>query len=74
LDIEFENGSKIHCIASSESIKSKAKNVCLHNFHHGNNEFCHSSGCAYYYGELDECMYGEPRIPNDWIRRCKENK
>lgn len=32
------------------------------------------NGCAYYYGEIDSCMYGEPDVPTDAPRKCKEGK
>lgn len=28
-------------------------------------------GCDYYYGEIDQCMYGEPDVPDNLIRKCK---
>lgn len=28
--------------------------------------------CPYYYGEIDECMFGEPDIPDDMERACKK--
>ncbi len=34
--------------------------------------FCFDSECAYYYGEIDECMYGEPEIPDDWDKECEQ--
>ena len=27
-------------------------------------------GCFYYYGEGDQCMYGEPDIPDNMKREC----
>jgi len=35
-------------------------------------EFCLDSKCAYYYGEIDECMYGEPEIPANWDKKCEQ--
>lgn len=35
-------------------------------------EFCFDSNCVYYYGEIDECMYGEPEIPSDWDKECEQ--
>jgi len=34
--------------------------------------FCLDSKCAYYYGEIYECMYGEPEIPADWDKKCEQ--
>lgn len=31
------------------------------------------NGCPYYYGEIDDCMYGEPDVPTDAPRKCKED-
>lgn len=28
-------------------------------------------GCEYYYGEIDQCMYGEPDVPDNLVRKCK---
>lgn len=36
--------------------------------------FCLDSKCAYYYEEIDECMYGEPEIPANWDRRCEQDE
>lgn len=27
--------------------------------------------CPYYYGEIDNCMFGEPDIPDNLKRKCK---
>lgn len=27
--------------------------------------------CFYYYGEIDQCMFGEPDVPDDMVRKCK---
>lgn len=28
-------------------------------------------GCPYYFGEIDNCMYGEEDVPNDMKRKCE---
>ena len=28
--------------------------------------------CPYYYGEINECMYGEENVPNDLEKKCEE--
>ena len=37
-------------------------------------KFCRDSKCAYYYGELNECMYGEDDVPSDMERKCESDK
>ena len=32
------------------------------------------NGCFYYYGEINECMYGEPDVPNNMKRKCAETE
>lgn len=34
-------------------------------------KFCRDSKCAYYYGEINECMYGEDGVPSDMERKCE---
>lgn len=29
------------------------------------------NGCPYYFGEIDNCMYGEEDVPNDMKRKCE---
>lgn len=31
-------------------------------------------GCFYYYGEIDQCMYGEEDIPADKERKCHKDR
>lgn len=31
-------------------------------------------GCACYFGEIDDCMYGEPDVPSDAPCKCKEGE
>lgn len=37
-------------------------------------KFCRKSGCDYYFGELDDCMYGDRDIPKDYLKMCKTSK
>ena len=37
-----------------------------------NYELC--KNCAYYYGEIDNCMFGEEDVPNDMERKCEKEK
>lgn len=30
--------------------------------------------CEYYYGEIDECMFGEPDVPDNMERMCKKGE
>ncbi len=30
------------------------------------------NGCPYYFGEIDQCMFGEEDIPNDLEKKCKK--
>ena len=32
------------------------------------------NGCPYYFGEIDNCMYGEEDIPNDMERKCESKE
>lgn len=36
------------------------------------NRFCIESECPYYFGEIEQCMYGEDGTSTDAIRKCKE--
>lgn len=29
------------------------------------------NGCPYYFGEIDNCMFGEEDVPNDMAKKCK---
>jgi len=40
---------------------------------HRSKAFCLDSKCAYYYEEIDECMCGEPEIPDYWERKCEKD-
>lgn len=56
----------------------KLKELYLSSLHHENNpfrckEFCLESGCDYYYGDMDECMFGEDEIPTNLTRQCIED-
>lgn len=33
-------------------------------------EYCRKSGCPFYYGEIDGCMYDEVTVPNPNDRKC----
>ena len=35
------------------------------------NNYDKCNGCPYYFGEIDNCMYGEEDIPNDMKRKCE---
>ena len=37
-------------------------------------KFCRDSKCAYYYGEINECMYGEDGVPHDMEKKCDNKK
>ena len=37
-------------------------------------EFCRKSGCDYYFGSLDDCMYGDRDIPKDYLKMCKTSR
>ena len=37
-------------------------------------KFCRDSKCAYYYGEINECMYGEDNVPPDMERKCESDR
>ena len=37
-------------------------------------EFCRKSGCDYYFGSLNDCMYGDRDIPKDYLRICKTSR
>lgn len=39
-----------------------------------NRNFCRESKCAYYYGEINECMYGEDGAPSDMEKKCENKK
>lgn len=30
------------------------------------------NGCPYYYGEIDQCMYGDDDLPDNLSMKCKE--
>lgn len=30
------------------------------------------NGCAYYFGEIDQCMVGEGDIPDNLEKKCKK--
>lgn len=30
--------------------------------------------CPYYYGEVDQCMYGEEDVPDNLGMKCKESE
>lgn len=30
--------------------------------------------CPYYYGEIDNCMYGELDVPDDLEKKCKKGE
>lgn len=32
------------------------------------------NGCFYYYGEINECMYGELDVPKKMRRKCHETE
>ena len=34
-------------------------------------EYCRESDCDYYFGGLDDCMYGDNNIPNDYLKMCE---
>ena len=34
-------------------------------------KFCRESKCEYYFGEINECMSGEPEVTDDMERKCK---
>lgn len=36
--------------------------------------FCDNVHCDYYYGEIDECMFNEPDVPNNMERKCETMK
>ena len=29
------------------------------------------NGCPYYYGEINQCMYGEEDVPDDLKKKCE---
>lgn len=33
-------------------------------------KYCRESGCPFYYGEIDGCMYDELAVPNPNDRKC----
>ncbi len=68
MKIEFENGSVIESVGRGDSIKSDRYYQQMRRL----KAFCLDSECAYYYGEIDECMYGEPEIPDDWDKKCEQ--
>lgn len=35
------------------------------------NNYDKCNGCPYYFGEIDNCMYGEEDVPNDMKRKCE---
>ena len=39
-----------------------------------NRKFCFESKCEYYYGEINECMYGEDDVPSDMEKKCDNKK
>ena len=32
------------------------------------------NGCPYYYGEINQCMYGEEDVPDDLEKKCWEGE
>lgn len=36
------------------------------------NDFERCNGCPYYFGEIDQCMYGEDDVPKDMSKKCQE--
>ena len=68
MKIEFENGSVIESVNLGESIKSDRYYQQMRRL----KMFCLDSKCEYYYGEIDECMYGEPEIPANWDKKCEQ--
>ena len=38
------------------------------------NRFCIEQECPYYYGEIEQCMYGEEDIPKDLGKKCENMK
>lgn len=37
------------------------------------NRFCIESECPYYFGEIEQCMYGEDGVPTGMPEKCKED-
>lgn len=37
------------------------------------NRFCIESECPYYFGGIEQCMYGEDGVPTEMTRTCKED-
>lgn len=35
------------------------------------NDYAKCNECPYYYGEIDNCMFGEKDISNDMKRKCE---
>ena len=35
------------------------------------NNYTDCNGCPYYYGEIDNCMYGERDVPNNMEQKCE---
>lgn len=33
--------------------------------------FENCNGCQYYFGEIDQCMFGEDDIPDNLEKKCK---
>ena len=51
-----------------EKLVTKKENTkMMHNYDKCN-------GCPYYFGEIDNCMYGEEDIPNDMERKCESKE
>lgn len=36
------------------------------------NNYDKCNGCPYYYGEIDNCMYGETDVPSNMERKCED--
>lgn len=47
-------------------------NVKTEKIEHSNYEKC--KDCEYYYGEIDNCMFGEDDVPTNLEKKCEVKK
>lgn len=75
VEVEAESEENAKELASGKEINfydSEITDMTICQVRHSNYLKC--MGCAYYYGEIDGCMYGEPDVPTDTPRKCKEDE
>lgn len=73
VEVEAKSEEEAKELASGMSVNyydSEITDMTAEPMHISNYEKC--KGCAYYFGEIDNCMYGEPDVSSDAPKKCKE--